>query len=96
MSKWTKTGLMRKRKDDLLRIAAPIEFVNGEMLKGEIADAILIMDVADPDGLVVGDPVPGGPGPNDPVPDVLLGKAPDDPDYPKSIRIRRIEASQKE
>ena len=42
-SKYTKAGLMRKNKVELLGLASEIEFIDEENTKSEIADAILIM-----------------------------------------------------
>ena len=42
-SKYTKTGLMRKNKVELLGLASEIEFIDEDNTKSEIADAILIM-----------------------------------------------------
>ena len=41
---YTKSGLMRKNKAELLGLASEIEFIDGDNTKSEIADAILIME----------------------------------------------------
>ena len=81
MSKFTKVGLMRKNKDSLLVLAGNIDFVDEKMTKSEIADAILIMGVGE---------APVVPADSETVVEPSI----DDPDYPKSVRVRRILASQ--
>ncbi len=99
-NKYTKPGLMRRSKADLLKLAEPIEFISDKNTKSEIADSILIMSrpafAADEGpGKSLGLATPAaGPGPRG-------GKTKwepgiDDPDYPKSNRIQRILDSQKE
>lgn len=81
---YTKKGLMRKLKSELLTIASSIEFVSDEMTKDEIADAILIM------GVRPGAPgAPGAPGSSEAKSETAPAPAPDDSDYPRSVRIRR-------
>lgn len=99
-NKYTKSGLMRSSKADLLSLASPIEFITEKNTKSEIADAILIMsrpafaaDEGPGKSLGVATPA-GGPGP-------VGGSTKwepsiDDPNYPKSLRVKRILDSQKE
>ncbi len=97
--KYTKSGLMRRSKANLLKLAEPIEFITDKNTKSEIADAILIMQrpafaANEGPGESLGAATPAGdPGP-------VGGKTKwepgiDDPNYPKSNRIQRILDSQK-
>ena len=92
MAEFTMSALMRKNKPVLLSLAAGIEFIDGDNTKAQIAEAILIMQ--DSRGNL---PV----GSTDPMGNIITetgatprSPSPADVDYPKSIKIRRIEASQ--
>ncbi len=99
-NKYTKAGLMRQSKANLLKLAEAIEFISEKNTKSEIADAILIMsrpafaaDEGPGKSLGVATPAAG--------PGRVGGKgkwepSPDDPSYPKSIKVQRILDSQKE
>ncbi len=99
--KYTKSGLMRQSKADLLKLAEHIEFITDKNTKSEIADAILIMSLPafaadEGPGKSLGlatpakSPGPRGGGKTKWEPGI------DDPNYPKSIKIQRILDSQKE
>ncbi len=89
--KYTMSALMRKNKSVLLSLASGIQFINEGHTKAEIAEVLLIMQ--EDRGRAVLDPM-GNPitGPSK----TPLAPAPDDVDYPKSIRLQRIEASQQD
>jgi hypothetical protein len=87
MAKFTKAGLMRKNRDDLLELAKDIEFVDDEMTKSEISDAIIIMEDYRPPSVSGGEVEVAKS-------ETAIEPGPDDPDFPKSVRVRRIEASQ--
>ena len=90
--KYTMSALMRKNKSVLLSLASSIQFINGNHTKADIAEALLIMQdergnfpSVDPMGNLITGPSK-----------TPLAPAPDDVDYPKSIRLQRIEASQQD